>query len=636
MKKGILLSLLLCGAIVAGSQSRLSLYEAFTGEQCSACAIANPGLQALIALNSRVLLLTYPSPFPAAGPVYNTYTPTSNARAAYYGITTAPQGRLDGTGLGSGTTSSIAGHVANLTQNDLNAAPQVSTPFTLNISHSWSVTGDSVIATITVKTPAGYTAPSGASLALRVALVENLHYGAAPGLNGEQDFPNVVREMFPTPAGTALPVNWTMGQTNTYTIVNRVARYVDKSNANLIAFIQNDASKYVMQAAPSTPLTIPLDAATIGVTPSARLRCVAGSTSVNASATLRNAGTTTLTSARIYYHTDASPFVQFVAWTGSLAPNGTTLVPLGTLSIPNGTHIITDSVVLPNGGIDINPGNGVGTGSVSVYSTTPANLPLVTGFESGTVPAGWILYDADSNGRNFGVAKNIFGPAAGFMGSTWYLVHNNYFVAKGETNYAILPAAKLGPGVTLAFAYAHAQYTSENDNLEVVYSTDCGANWTSLWNASGSSLSTAPPTTDYFVPTASQWATQSVDVSSVPAGALLAFRATSDYGNTLYIDNVRLEVPAGVESIGGLESLRLFPNPAAERTELSFTLKARADVRIAIQDATGREVVKVEDGRFEGGAHKLTIETHGLAAGMYYLNIQTEGGRVIKPLCVVR
>ncbi len=451
MKKAVFAySLMLMCTAYAGAQSRLSLYEEFTGEQCSACAIANPGLQSLLAINSRVLYITYPSPFPAAGPIYNTFTPVSNARAAYYGITTAPQGRLDGTGVGSGSASPITGHVANLTQADLNAAPAASTPFTLNVSHSWSVTGDSLVATITVKTPAAYTAPAGASLVLRLALVENLHYGAAPGVNGEQDFPNVVRDLLPTPAGTALPLNWTMGQTNTYTIVNRVAKYVDKNNANLIAFIQNDANKYVMQAAPSTPLTISMDAGTIGVTPAGRLRCAASGATVNAYATLRNAGTTVLTSARIYYHTDVSPLVSFVNWTGSLAPGATTLVALGALSIPGGTHIITDSVLLPNGAIDINPGNGVSTGSVSVYGTSPNNLPLVTGFESGIVPAGWVLYDADSNGRNFSVSKNIFGPAAGFGGSTWFLVHNNYFVPKGETNYAILPAAKIASGTALA------------------------------------------------------------------------------------------------------------------------------------------------------------------------------------------
>src|SRR5436305_6813998 len=102
MKQRLLLLLLSILTYNAGAQTRLSLYEEFTGEHCVPCATANPGLQSLIAGNaSKVLLLTYPSPFPVGGPIYNTYVSVINARLLYYGITTAPQGRLDGTKTGT-------------------------------------------------------------------------------------------------------------------------------------------------------------------------------------------------------------------------------------------------------------------------------------------------------------------------------------------------------------------------------------------------------------------------------------------------------------------------------------------------------------------------------------------------------
>lgn len=624
--------------MTAGAQTRLSLYEEFTGEHCVPCATANPGLQSLIGANaSKILLLTYPSPFPAGGSLYTTYTPVVNARLAYYGVSTAPQGRLDGTMLGTGTSNAIAGHVANLTQSDITAASATASPFNMSISHVWSVTGDSVTATVVVTAPAAYT-PAGASLKLRVALVEHLQFGAAPGINGEQDFPNVVRDMYPSAAGTAISGTWTMGQSVTYTVTNKVARYIDKSNTTLVAFIQNDVDRSVLQAAVSAPVAIRLDAATTGVRPASRLQCVTGTASVSSYATLRNAGTDTLRSARIYYHRDASSVLSLVNWTGSLAPGATTIVALNAVGIAGGNHYIMDSVVMPNGVIDINPGNGVGTGNVSVYNTTPVAPPILTGFEglNGAIPTGWILYDADSNGRNFTVSKNLFGPAAGFGGSTWFLLHNNYFVPAGETNYAILPANRFpGGGVALTFSYAHAQYNTEDDKLDVVYSTDCGGSWTSVWNASGSALSTAPPTTDYFVPTAAQWMTKNVDLSGIPNGAMIAFRAISDYGNTLYIDNIRLESITEVGAINAVLTATLYPNPSKGEVVLDFYLNRQEAIYITVTDAAGRIVHPIASGPFPSGPYKFLISTDELPAGFYNVCISGQSSRIVKPLTVI-
>jgi hypothetical protein len=640
MKKGLLFWLGMGLAISAtNAQTRLSLYEEFTGEHCVPCAISNPGLQSLIASNaSSIVHITYPTALPAAGPIGNTYPALTISRVGYYSITTVPQGRLNGTGLGTGTSDPTSGHVANLTQTDINTASSASAPFTMSISHAWSVTGDSVTATITVTAPAAY-APASANLKLRLALVENLHYSYAPGINGEQTFPNVVRDMYPSTTGTAIINSWTLGQTATYTVTGKVARYIDKSNANMVAWIQNDATKNVVQAAVSTPVGIPLDVATTGELPIGRLQCVVGNANVSSYALLHNAGTATITSARIFYRTDASSAVTFVNWSGSLAPNGTTLVALGAVSIPGGNHYIIDSVTLPNGSLDINPGNTVGTGSVSVYNTTQSNLPMVTGFEgpNGVLPTGWILYDADSNGRNFSVSKNIFGGPAGFGGSTWFLLHNNFYVPSGEVNYAILPAAKLPPGGSLlTFGYAHAQYSSESDKLEVVYSTDCGANWAVVWSESGATLATAAATTNYFIPTAADWKTKVIDMASVPANAMIAFRATSDYGNSLYIDNVRLEVNVGVKTLSSITNAALSPNPANGSTSLELNLSRSTDLQISIVDAIGRKVIDNRSRLYQAGNHHIYLSTESLTPGLYMVCVSAPDGLVQRKLSIIK
>ncbi len=635
MKKG--LPILLFTTILfqtLRAQTRLSLYEEFSNENCFPCAAVNPGVQALTASNSsKVVHITYPVSAPVSGPLSTAYPAPAAARAAYYSVTAPPQGRLNGVKLGSGTAFATPGHPGNLRQADIDSGASA-TPFSLSVSHAFNSSGDSVFITVVMATPAGYTGAPGTSLKLRAALIEDVQYPAnPPGINGEQSFPATVREMYPNPAGTAVASTWTTGQTSNLVIRYTVQRLVDKSAANIVVWLQDDATKAVLQAALSTPVAIPVDAGISAAQAPQKIICASGTTGVAHNALLHNAGSNTLTSARIYYRADAAP-VQYFNWSGTLAPGATTPVALPPLTVnAGGLHTFTDSVVQPNGSIDINKGNNVATGRMAVYNTVQQNLPVANGFEGGAIPAGWILYDADSNGRNWAVARNIFGGPAGFGGSTYFLLHSNYYVPAGETNYAILPAAKLPAGAkSLSFNYAHAQFATENDALDVVYSTDCGANWTSVWNASGASLSTAPATTGYFIPTASQWMAMTVDMSAVPANAMIAFRAVSDYGNSLYLDNVQLSAPAGIASSGiRAGSLGVRPNPATGSAFAAFYLDAPGQVRIRITDATGRDVA-ITSGYMNAGAQQIPLPIKGLTAGIYSVKIEAGGGAAVTRL----
>lgn len=95
---------------------------------------------------------------------------------------------------------------------------------------------------------------------------------------------------------------------------------------------------------------------------------------------------------------------------------------------------------------------------------------------------------------------------------------------------------------TLKFDYAYAAYSAaEIDMLDVYYSTDGGANFTLLLNMTGGpsgTLNTGGTTTAEFVPSAAQWATKTL---TLPAGTnMIAFEATSAFGNNLYLDNIRV------------------------------------------------------------------------------------------------
>lgn len=199
MKKLILTSALAaCSTAALHAQTtRLALYEEFSGENCAPCATYNPALNTLISANpTKVLLIKYQSPIPSAGPIYNAYTTVTNARLSYYAVSSAPSGRIDGITQGTG-------HIANLRQADIDAEAAAVPAFAITATHQWSTNGDSLRATINLSALQAY-APAGANLKLRIALIEHLRYATAPGTNGETEFHNVVREMYPNAAGTQL------------------------------------------------------------------------------------------------------------------------------------------------------------------------------------------------------------------------------------------------------------------------------------------------------------------------------------------------------------------------------------------------------------------------------------------------
>jgi len=647
MKKTLLL---LAIATFSGAslhaQQRVALYEEFTGENCGPCVFYNPGLWALTGANpTKVLLVSYQTPIPSAGPIYNAYRTATDARSAYYNVNFAPQGRLDGTGFGTGNTAPDPGHIANLLQNDIDAETAAPAPFAIAVTHQWNPSGDSVTATIHLTAASAY-APTGANLKLRLALVEHLQYAVAPGTNGETEFLNVVREMYPNPGGTQLANAWTAGQSQTLTLKGSVPAYVNKAPAGevrLIAWIQNDADHFIPQAAASTYVPLPVDVASVALNVPAPLVCANGNAAVNSFLTLRNAGSVPLSSATIYYRVDASAW-QTYRWTGSLAAQATTQVALPLISVTPGNHILSDSVALPNGAPDVNGGNNAISTHITAYNSTGAVLPIASGFENGgTLPANWLLYDANANGKGWELIGSA-NSSIGHSGSTYSLWHNNayFWHTPAEVNYAIMPTAILPSGPkTLEFYLAYAQQQLNGppfiDTLKVVYSTDCGLSWTSLWERDGAALATAPITSNDFVPTQADWALQRVDVTAVPSNAMIAFRATSGRGNALYIDDVTLRSTSisAVTDVVTAAATSLAPNPSNAEATLSFDLRKSAAVRVNVVDALGRIIATPVNGSLSAGPQHVNIHTADLAAGLYNVVIHTAAGNLTKRLSVV-
>ena len=116
---------------------------------------------------------------------------------------------------------------------------------------------------------------------------------------------------------------------------------------------------------PNTP-TLALDAQAVSLNAASGNNCTG---TISPTVTLRNAGTSTLTSLQITwaFNTGASGNVP---WTGSLASGASTNVPLGSIALPAGLLTLTATVSAPNGGTDQNGGNNAAASTLSYGSNT--------------------------------------------------------------------------------------------------------------------------------------------------------------------------------------------------------------------------------------------------------------------------
>lgn len=629
MKKRLLLLSAVMGLTGLTFAQKLALYEEFSGENCAPCAAYNPGLMSLLfspGNENKVVLVKYQSPIPSAGPIYGQNTSDVQNRMSYYSVNFAPMGLLNGTRVGSGANQ---GNIVLTTQGMIDAAALESTPFTIQVGTP-TITGNqfSLPVTVTATSAASYN-----NLKLRVALIEDLNYATAPGTNGETEFHHVVRKMYPAPAGTAVQSSFTLGQSQSFTITGEIPGYVSAEQArSFVVWVQNDDNKEVLQAAKSGNLPAAANAiSSEGITVANKIQCGSSAT-YNATVTIKNTGTTALTSAQIYYKAGNNAYQQ-QPWSGNLAPGATTTVNLSIPVSDLGAITLTDSVAMPNGQADAWPDNNVTATTVYLLNNDEKPLPQTHDFE--TLKPEWVGIGGNGGVPFFQANVATFLTSqiggSGYDGSAAAITFPCYSIGSGATGFFALPKTAMPAGAkALDFYVAYCQYQNENDKLEVVYSTDCGATWTSLWSKQGAQLATRGASTSFFKPSSnSEWRKESVDVSNVPAGARIAFKATSAYGNNIYIDNVTLRTGSttSINDLVNEGSISLYPSPASNELNVAIDMKQAAEVTFAVYNALGQEVM-VEKQSLATGKQTATLNVSQLAAGVYILNIGNGEGAV--------
>lgn len=192
-----------------------------------------------------VVNIQYHTNYPGSDVFYNDNPADPSARKLFYGITRIPY-TLYGGGTGVDFARPYDYIIADADSLDMKKRSMVDPLFEINLSAG--VTGGIVSVTGDVKALMDI---SESNMTLNIAVVaREITNVVAP--NGEVVFRNVLRKMLPSAGGTDMKKIWVAGESSVFGEFSWVVSGVyDASELEVIAFLQNNNTKKVFQAASS-------------------------------------------------------------------------------------------------------------------------------------------------------------------------------------------------------------------------------------------------------------------------------------------------------------------------------------------------------------------------------------------------
>lgn len=345
---------------------------------------------------------------------------------------------------------------------------------------------------------------------------------------------------------------------------------------------------------------------------------------------LKNNGTTVMTSCTITYSYDGGP-TSNQPWTGSLAAGATTTVTLPSNTFTAGAHTLTVTTTLSG---DNNNTNNTQTYSFNVNTAAGTAAPLVNSFASTGFPyANWILSNPDN-----GITWTRSTTNSGSLKMDCY----NYGTQGAIDEFYIEPVDMSSLTTpSLQFKVAHRIYSAAyTERLEVLVSSDCGATWSNVYNKSGSTLaSVAGASTSAFTPSATQWRSECIDLSSFAGQnkVFVKFKCTNDYGNNVWVDDINISntpCVTGVAENTNIKGLSMFPNPANTTANINFELTDKQEVSVNVYNSLGALVYTENKGTLAAGQQNIILNTEAYANGIYMVELIAGDKKTVSRLSV--
>ncbi len=624
--------------LVFGQAKKFVFLEEFTQASCGPCETTTPLINQFVENNiDKIVQLRYQTSWPGVDPMNEDNPEEVQTRVDYYGVEGVPDIKVDGQEHSGGNATTYDELFAAI-QSDFDGYAAETPAIGMSLSHSFSddlTTMDVQLKINNVSTEA-YSVSTNK---LRVAIVEEeISWEFKPGSTSIQVFEAVLKKFIAgsaagvsideIAAGDSLTLNYSVDVPSTYYNFKELA---------VVAFVQDDSNKKVVNAIYSEPITV------TGISDLALEKIYQQNDSycnniATTSVIVKNTGDVAIAAFDLNLVANGQ-IIKTENWTGDLQ-SGSSETFEYEVTLPFGaTSLIEYNVNITGTERDYNINNQRSLGGVYSVFSENALEGLDVDFEANAIADQSPFIVLSSYGSAFvNIDKSISTQIPSKLGayaesdkSIWVDFYNwnaggVATMSVGEIDFTDKE------NYYFSFDRAYAQYQNEDDKLELLASTDCGISWDVLWSKSGSSLKThAPVNPSRFWPGANDWKTDSINLQQYDGMDKVSFqfKATSGYGNCLFIDNPSLKQGhnVAVEDIyeGGFS---IYPNPVNNQLFISLDNAINQDYKVEVRDIQGRIVLE-QNYSSNGATNVININTESLNEGMYILDFQTEKGSFV-------
>jgi len=190
--------------IFIGERSRVVLIENFTNSSTASANVHND-LYRTFGNSAEIVKVQYHTPFPGNDPLNALNTQMNNARAAFYGITSAPTARVDG--------DFVNGNLINWLPKYYD--DRVLTPSLIKLDVAAVKTGSTVKISTTITNNSGQSVPLAGVHIFTTVVEKSIVSASLLGNSGNSEFVYVAKQMLPSSTGLIIPNNLAAGQSYT-------------------------------------------------------------------------------------------------------------------------------------------------------------------------------------------------------------------------------------------------------------------------------------------------------------------------------------------------------------------------------------------------------------------------------------
>ena len=117
------------------------------------------------------------------------------------------------------------------------------------------------------------------------------------------------------------------------------------------------------------------------------------------------------------------------------------------------------------------------------------------------------------------------------------------------------------------------------------------------------------------------------------------FEFESDGGNNLYLDDINIyegtsaNDPLSVNSEDLIKSFGIYPNPAENLANVTFSLENNQNVNVSLVNMMG-QTIQSNDVQAQTGSNVVMLDTENVQAGIYLVKVNVGGSQQVKRLII--